>query len=247
MMWTCLLGVCLVSVLPAFTLVPRRAPRLLSCVFQRHANITCSWDPGDTQPFNTTNYTLLIKKMSAYQGNNISPGVIDTFSCSSSNTSCTVNADSNVAFNFCITVTAHSPHHRPVKSDTRCQSGRKEVKLSPVNLSTVDSVVGRPRCLMLIWDRPWSYAASEPEIKAGNLTSQIEVTSQEQPGVQRSEVIDVKVLATRFEVCLFRPDTLYSIRLRHHFHGSTAPWSEWSNRKEGRTGEDGERTRCDDV
>lgn len=64
-----------------------------------------------------------------------------------------------------------------------------------------------------------------------------------QPSVQ---IIDVKVLNDSFVVCLFKPNTLYSIRLRHQFRESTAPWSEWSNRGQGRTGEAGERTRCDD-
>lgn len=41
-------------------------------------------------------------------------------------------------------------------------------------------------------------------------------------------------------VCLFRPDTSYTVRLRHSYEGPQSPWSLWSNAQHGRTGEDGE-------
>ncbi|XP_029900804.1 interleukin-6 receptor subunit beta-like [Myripristis murdjan] len=223
----CLLGVCLGSVPAGLTPDHPRPLRLDSCVFQQRANITCWWESGDTQPFNTAHYTLKIERMH----NNVPQ---ETFSCTSPNNSCTVDISiTSVAFPFCITVTAHSPHG-DTSSDPRCQSGRKEVKLGPVTLTGVEQVRGEPECLKINWNRPPTYDVSEPEMQAGNLMSQLEVTAQGQPSVQ---IIDVNVLKESFVVCLFKPDTLYSIRLRHRFRNSTAPWSEWSNRDQGRTGE----------
>ncbi|XP_078145702.1 interleukin-6 receptor subunit beta [Centroberyx gerrardi] len=128
---------------------------------------------------------------------------------------------------------ARSPHG-VAKSAPRCQSGRLEVKLTPVKLLGAAAVSGRPQCLMLTWERPWSYAVSETELKGGNLSSQIEYSAQGQPSV----LATVNQTATSFKVCGLRPDTSYTIRLCHRFCYSSAPWSEWSNGLEGRTGED---------
>ncbi|KAM4625280.1 interleukin-6 receptor subunit beta-like [Polymixia lowei] len=161
--------------------------------------------------------------------------VIDTFSCTTTDTSCTMGINSsNVAFTFCIAVAAHAPGG-VARSARRCQSGRKEVMLVPVHLRRVEPVRGSPKCLTLTWARPISYAVSEPEVKGGNLTSEIEYFAEGQRGAQ---IGDVKVTATRFTACLFRPDTLYTVRLRHRFYSDASPWSHWSNTNQGRTAED---------
>lgn len=51
------------SVPAGLTLDPPHPPRLNSCVFQQRANITCWWESGDIQPFNTASYTLKIQRM----------------------------------------------------------------------------------------------------------------------------------------------------------------------------------------
>ncbi|XP_071368861.1 interleukin-6 receptor subunit beta isoform X2 [Centroberyx affinis] len=234
MVWTCLLGTCLVSALPAFppaaSLAPPRPPRLVSCVFQQRANITCRWESGDPRPAATTLYTLLIERMQRWGNSSLS--VAMKINCTTANNSCTVKVK-NVVATFCITVTARSPYG-VAKSTPRCQSGRLEVKLAPVILLGAAPVSGRPQCLMLTWQRPLLYVVSEPEVNGGNLSSQIEYSAQGQPSV----LATVNQTTTSFEVCGLRPDTSYTIRLCHRFCYSSAPWSEWSNRCEGRTGED---------
>ncbi|KAF7646847.1 hypothetical protein LDENG_00181550 [Lucifuga dentata] len=239
--WTCLLGAGLVLVLPTFSsatsMPPPRPPWLLGCVFLQRANVTCRWEPGDPQPTTTMHYTLQVDKMRSAVpwAENNSLIVTDSFDCTTSNTSCTVGIrHSNVAFIFCITITARF-HGSVTSSAPRCQSGRKEVMLAPVTLLGAKPVSGRPRCLMLTWRRSLSYAASPSEIKDGILTSQIEVAAEGQPGVQ---ITDVVVKNISFMVCCFRPDTSYTIRLRHRFLSAASPWSPWSNGCQGQTGED---------
>lgn len=55
------------------------------------------------------------------------------------------------------------------------------------------------------------------------------------------QVSNVTVTDYSFVVCLFRPDTSYTVRLRHRYKGPESPWSPWSKGSQGRTGEDGER------
>ncbi|KAG7253578.1 hypothetical protein CRUP_007234, partial [Coryphaenoides rupestris] len=124
------------------------------------------------------------------------------------------------------------------RSPSRCQSGRKEVMLAPVTLLRVSPVTGQPRCLLLEWDRPMSYAVSPSEINGGNLTSQIEFFTQEQPAKEQSYV---RARTGSFQACVFSPATWYSVRLRHRYRASSAPWSLWSPPCSGRTAEDDDR------
>lgn len=67
------------------------------------------------------------------------------------------------------------------------------------------------------------------------------------PVQQAVQVRDVNVRDTKSRVCLFRPDTSYTIRLRHRYLGPESPWSSWSNPLDGRTAPDGEqkqRSKC---
>ncbi|XP_040916831.1 interleukin-31 receptor subunit alpha [Toxotes jaculatrix] len=235
--WTFLLGAGLALVLPpALSITTSKAfPRplqLIRCVFLNRANITCHWEPGDTP---ATHYTLRIQRM---------PGAVllaansslKTFTCTTSNTSCTAGiGSSSVRFTFCITVTAHS-RSRDISSSPRCQPGRIEVMLPPAILNSVKSVKGTPRCLNVIWSRTLSvFPVSDSEIKAGKLNSQIEVTTLGQLDLK---VKNVTVEDYSFLVCLFRPDTSYTVRLRHRYLGPESPWSPWSNARQGRTAED---------
>ncbi|XP_044023287.1 interleukin-6 receptor subunit beta isoform X2 [Siniperca chuatsi] len=239
--WICLLGAGLVLDLPpAFSITTSKAvprpPRLIGCVFLNRANVTCRWEPGDTP---TMNYTLQVQMVSRAMAStmNSTPAPLNTpeFTCTTSGTSCTAITGSSVRFDFCITITAHG-HDQDILSERRCQSGRTEVMLPPATLKSVQQVTGRPQCLNVTWSRILGdFPVSDPEIKAGNLTSQIEFTAQGQFDVQ---VKNVRVTAYSFLVCLFRPDTSYTIRLRHRYQGPESPWSLWSNPRQGRTGED---------
>lgn len=116
--------------------------------------------------------------------------------------------------------------------------------LPPADLTSTKSVCGSPRCLTVTWRRTLSvFPVAASEIKAGKLNSQIEFnfTAQGQEAIQiHPQDQNVTVTGDSFcsEVCLFRPDTLYNIRLRHRFRGPESPWSPWSNTCLGRTGED---------
>ncbi|KAF1374667.1 hypothetical protein PFLUV_G00231480 [Perca fluviatilis] len=227
--WTCLLGVGLTLVLPPAcpfnsSKADPRLPQLIGCVFLHRDNVTCRWEAGDTP---TTDYTLQVHLMLPQK---------HTFTCITSDTSCTARLDgTSVNFCFCITITAHS-HNQNITSHPRCQSGRTEVMLSPVTLKSSQSVSGRPRCLNVTWSYIFSdFPLSDTEIKAGDLKSQIEFTAQ---GQFNAQVETVNVTDNSFLVCLFKPDTLYTVRLRHRYMGPQSPWSPWSNACQGRTGED---------
>ncbi|KAF3701024.1 Interleukin-6 receptor subunit beta [Channa argus] len=115
-------------------------------------------------------------------------------------------------------------------------AGLALVMLPAVILNSVKPLNGTPQCLNVIWSRTLSvFPASTSDIKAGNLNSQIEFKAQGQLYVQ---VKNVTVKDYSFPVCLFRPDTLYTIKLRHRYQGPDSPWSLWSNALQGRTGED---------
>ncbi|XP_076604135.1 interleukin-31 receptor subunit alpha [Chaetodon auriga] len=264
LVWTCLLGAGLVLVLsPPFSMtnpntVPR-PPRLIACVFLNRANVTCRWEAGDTP---ATHYTLQVERIPARAEPSATNSPLNMFTCTTSETSCTAISNSSVRFLFCITVTAHS-QSRDVSSQRRCQSGRTEgevavllicsllfpsyfslslfvlsfsVMLPPVSLNNVKPVRGRPRCLNITWTGTLgSFPVSYSEIKGGNLISQIEFAAQ---GQFNAQVENVTVRDNSFLACLFRPDTLYTIKLRHSFRSSQSPWSPWSNASRGRTGED---------
>uniref|UniRef100_UPI0037E84262 interleukin-31 receptor subunit alpha-like n=1 Tax=Semicossyphus pulcher TaxID=241346 RepID=UPI0037E84262 len=228
--WTCLLGAAFnLAVSFATSNTVPRPPRLIGCVFLNRANVTCSWEPGDTA---ATQYTLQVKRIPGSPTN--SP--LTTFSCTTPGTTCTAAlSGSSVRFTFCISVTAHC-HGGDTSSQSRCQSGRIEAMLPPAVLNSVKPVIGRPRCLHLTWSSNLAdFPVSHPEIKDGKLTSQIQLTAQGQLNVQ---VQDVTVKDYSFPVCVFGPDTSYSIRLRHRYLGPESPWSPWSNAIQGRTGED---------
>ncbi|XP_034714869.1 interleukin-6 receptor subunit beta [Etheostoma cragini] len=229
--WTCLLGVGLTLALPPgcpfnSSNADPRLPQLIGCVFQHRDNVTCRWKAGNTP---TTDYTLQVHLMIANKKQH-------TFTCTTSDTSCTAKLDGATAiFCFCITVTAHG-HNQNITSHPRCQSGRTQVMLSPVTLKSSQSVSGRPRCLAVTWSYIVSDFPLAPfEIKDGDLKSQMEFTAQ---GEFNAQVETVDVRNNSFLVCLFRPDTLYTVRLRHRYMGPESPWSPWSNACQGRTGED---------
>ncbi|CAJ1074431.1 interleukin-6 receptor subunit beta isoform X1 [Xyrichtys novacula] len=237
--WTCLLGATLTLALPPVVSITTsetdpRPPKLISCVFMNRVNVTCNWEPGDTP---ATRYTLQVKRIPWIWRLNISSNIpLTTFSCTTSGTSCTAALNgSSVRFTFCIVVTAHC-QSGDVLSQSRCQSGRVEVVLPPVSLNSVKPVKERPRCLNVTWGLVIlaDFPVSHFEIKAGNLTSQIQFTAEGQLDVQ---VQNVTVRDYSFLVCVFRPDTIYSVRLRHRFMGPMSPWSLWSNEDRGRTGE----------
>ncbi|XP_070776836.1 interleukin-6 receptor subunit beta-like [Enoplosus armatus] len=209
-----------------------RPPRLIGCVFLNRANVTCRWEAGDTP---VTHYTLQVQRMSRAEASTTN-SYQNTFTCNTSDTSCTAISGSSVRFTFCITVTAHGHSGYRIKSQRRCQPGRTEVILPPSTLNSVKPVAGRPQCLNVVWRRKLAeFPVSDPEIKAGNLVSQIEFTAQGQLDVQ---VNNVTVTDYSFLVCLFRPDTSYTVRLRHSYQGPESPWSRWSNACQGRTAED---------
>ncbi|CAL8274502.1 unnamed protein product [Merluccius merluccius] len=226
-------------------------PHLLDCVFLQRSNVTCRWEPGAPPPPPgppppATRYTLVVEKMRRTV--NQSLVVTETFGCSTSTTSCTAHIHpSNVAFVFCVSVVVRGGAarggvgaRRGGRSLRRCQSGRKEVMLAPVSLLRVDPVRTKPRCLLLEWDRPLSYAVSHSEINGGNLTSQIEYFTQEQT-CGRQPVRERRFVQARtdsFQVCLFRPGATYCVRLRNRYLASSGPWSPWSPQRCGSTAED---------
>ncbi|XP_073339217.1 interleukin-31 receptor subunit alpha-like [Pagrus major] len=234
--WTCLLGAGLILVLPqAFSMttsktVPR-PPQLERCEFHMRANVTCYWEAGDPE---ARSYTLKIVRIPSRSNKTT------LFSCTTSNTSCTAMINkSSVRFNFCISITAHHGHNQDVPSVGRCQSGMIEVILPPVTLKSVKPVRGRPRCLEVTWVRDSAvFTVDSDEVKTGALKSQIAFTSQGQFDVQ---VENVSVRNFSFLACPrnFRPDTLYTVRLRHSYKDThKSPWSPWSNACQGRTAED---------
>ncbi|XP_068558449.1 interleukin-6 receptor subunit beta-like [Cebidichthys violaceus] len=108
--------------------------------------------------------------------------------------------------------------------------------LPPVILTRIKSVVRSPQCLNVTWIRDLgSFPLALYEIKSGDLKSQIEFTAQ---GQFDAQVENVTVTDFSFLVCLFRPDTLYTVRLRHRYRGPASPWSPWSKDCQGRTRED---------
>nr|XP_046268504.1 interleukin-6 receptor subunit beta isoform X2 [Scatophagus argus] len=229
--WTCPLwaGLVLAFSITAAKTVPR-PPQLIRCVFHNRANVTCHWEAGDAS---ATHYTLEVERIPAIAIT--SNRLLNTFTCTTPDTSCTAITNSSVRYVFCVTVTAHG-HSWNVSSQPRCQSGRVEVMLPPVTLISVKPVEGRPQYLNVTWSRILSvFPVSDSEIKAGKLKSQIEFTAQGQSDVQ---VKEVTVTHYSFLACLFRPDTSYAIRLRHSYQGPKSPWSPWSNACQGRTGED---------
>ncbi|XP_067336249.1 interleukin-31 receptor subunit alpha [Channa argus] len=236
-LWTCLLGAGLALVLPpAMSTTTSKAfprpPRLIGCVFINRANVTCRWEAGDSP---ATNYTLQVQRKPGTDPITTSSS-LKTFTCSTSETSCTAGlSGSSVRFTFCVTITAQT-RGQTISSPPRCQPGRTEVMLPAVILNSVKPLNGTPQCLNVIWSRTLSvFPASTSDIKAGNLNSQIEFKAQGQLYVQ---VKNVTVKDYSFPVCLFRPDTLYTIKLRHRYQGPDSPWSLWSNALQGRTGED---------
>ncbi|XP_041809751.1 interleukin-6 receptor subunit beta isoform X2 [Chelmon rostratus] len=232
LVWTCLLWAALVQAFSTSdsSAVPR-PPRLIGCVFLNRANVTCRWEAGDTP---ATHYTLVVERRPARADPSTTNSPLNLFTCTTSDTSCTAVTNSSVRFNFCITVTAHG-HSRDVSSQRRCQSGRTEVMLPPVTLNSVKPVRGKPHCLNITWTGTLAlFPVAYSEIKGGNLISQIEFTAQ---GQFNGQVENVTVTDNSFLVCLFRPDTSYTIKLRHSFRGPQSPWSPWSNAGQGMTGE----------
>lgn len=231
--WTMLLAAGLALVLPSVLSLTTslKAPQLISCVFYLPVNVACKWTPGDSQ---TTNYTLTVQRTT---GDDLSSSNSSnkTFTCTTSNTNCTVkNKKSSVNFNFCISITAHGPSGS-VTSKPRCQLGKIEVMLNPAILNNITPVDGNPRCLTLNWSRGIGFPISLHEMRKGHLESEIEFKPHGQPGVQ---VSNVAVNNLSFEVCLFKPDTEYTVRLRHRYKSSSSPWSPWSNAAKGNTVED---------
>lgn len=227
MLWVHLLAAGFILVVPSASVTPSpRAPFAIQCVFIHHFNVTCEWTPGDPQ---TTHYTLNVERKSSN-----SFGRRKLWTCTSSNTSCTVGIDrSSVDHNFCVSVTAHSP----VANKTlihRCERGINEVMLHPVNLINITPVEGRSRCLNLSWSRSLVHFAVSRSLFQ-KLESQIEFRANGQPDVH---IRDVKVVDLSFVACVFRPDTVYSVRLRHRYQSSRSPWSQWSNTFIGQTRED---------
>ncbi|KAM4542655.1 interleukin-31 receptor subunit alpha isoform 2-T2 [Odontesthes bonariensis] len=236
--WTCLLGAGLALVQPSALPVTAlktsaRPPRLIGCVFIIRSNVTCHWEPGDIP---ATHYTLQVQRTPGFKPSAASS--LKTFTCTTSGTSCTAGiGDSTVRIDYCIRVTAHGGSLN-ITSELRCQPGRKEVILPPVILDSVNLVPGLPKCLGVVWHRVLpDFLVSDSEIKDGQLNSQIEFTAQEQaqPDVQ---VSNVTVADKMIQVCLFKPDTSYIIRLRNRYQGPASPWSPWSNSLQGRTAED---------
>ncbi|KAK5857658.1 hypothetical protein PBY51_010886 [Eleginops maclovinus] len=249
--WTCLLGA--LALPPAYSVTTSEAdprpPRLLRCVFLNRANATCHWDAGDIQ---TTHYTLQVQLVfildTTQRGLFSSDCRTDSFlrlppnssakefTCITPNTSCTAAFEgTDVRSCFCISITAHGPKQN-ITSRPRCQSGRTEVMLPPAILTNAKSVSRSAGCLTLTWRHTLSmFPVAPSEIISGKLNSQIEFTTQ---GQSHAHVQNVEVTGDSFLVCIFRPDTSYTIRLRLRFRGPESPWSPWSNTCRGRTRED---------
>ncbi|XP_054894282.1 interleukin-6 receptor subunit beta isoform X2 [Poeciliopsis prolifica] len=225
MVWTFLLGGGLTLAFSVETTkaVPQSL-RLLGCVFIPRSNVTCHWTPGDNQP---TYYTLKAEKIPRSKSS--------TFSCTTTGLSCTAGINgSGLRFTFCISVISHGLRGN-ISSKIRCQSARIEGKLGPASLNSVQQVDGSPHCLRVSWTSTVTHFPLSPsEIKAGQLDSQIKFTAEEEVNAQ---VRSVSVTGYTFQVCLFRPDTSYTLQIRNRYLGEASPWSEWSNPFQGRTAE----------
>ncbi|KAJ3613224.1 hypothetical protein NHX12_019474 [Muraenolepis orangiensis] len=227
----------------ALSTPPSRGLTGLSCVFLERVNVTCHWDAEDPPgPAPETRYTLVVEKMS---GQNGSLALIKTFNCSTSNTSCTANLpNSSVNLWYCVSVLTHRPPGGEGRQSLpRCQPGSMEVMLFPVENLSVSPIGGRPHCLLLEWEGPWLHPMTMSQINNGDLTSQMEYSTQ---GQQVKELSLVRARApnpfetreVRFEACVFRPATTYSVRLRLRYKASSAPWSLWSSPSSNSTAED---------
>lgn len=238
--WTCLVGAALSLVLPpavSFTtsvMAPTR-PRLTHCKFFDEANVTCYWEPGDAQ---SHSYTLKVERITGFKPKRPQ----DLFGCTTSGYSCSAKLNSSVTFNFCVSVTSHGPTWK-ASSPRRCQSGQCEEILPQVYLSSVKAVKGMPKCLNITWGGS-DFPLSLSEIKAGNLSSQIQFAAQGELDVHTQ---NVTVRGYSFHVCLSRLDTVYRIRLHHRYvsvHCNASHpdpelyWNPWSKDAWGRTGED---------
>lgn len=223
-LWTGLLAAGLVLVLPSVKCIVPKAPVLIGCVFIHRANITCKWKPGDSQ---ATNYTLHVEQMTVSS---------EQFHCHTPNTSCTVKIGTvSVNFEFCINVTAHSLHGNAT-SEPRCQHGTKEILLHPVELNNITSVHAKPQCLSFTWQKnSREFLISTDGIRNGKLESQIMF---KEDGQQKESLRNVTVTSCHFEACFFRPDTKYTVNLRHRSKSGSSLWSPWSNDYKGRTAED---------
>lgn len=241
--WRSLLAASLVLVL-ASVIIALKAPVLIGCVFMHKANITCTWEPGDSQ---ITTYTLNVWRMTwteRLSGKDTSTVPESLWLCPTTNTSCTLESPPKgtptvtellrVTYNFCVSVTAHS-HHDNVTSEPRCQPGINEVLLPSVKLDSLTSVAAKPKCLKLTWTPNHGFPIFNSQIYDGNLKSQIEFRIH---GQLHTRVSNVKVMDYSFMACVFSPDTLYSVRLRHRYQSRTSPWSQWSNERQGKTAED---------
>lgn len=210
----------------------RQPPKLISCVFVIRTNVTCRWEPGDTA---ASYYTLKVQIIPSAVKSLSPTSSLTTFTCSTTGLSCTAGiAGSTVRIDFCISIISHSVSGN-VSSVPRCQPGRKEVILPPAILNSIHSVKGSSQCLNVSWSRVRHlFPVSETEIKNGHLNSQIEFAAD---GEVNAHISNVTVTGLHFLMCLFRPDTLYTIRLRHRYQGPESPWSQWSNPVQGRTEE----------
>ncbi|XP_006798424.2 interleukin-6 receptor subunit beta [Neolamprologus brichardi] len=227
-LWTWLLGAGLVLVfcITTSTAFPR-PPRLIGCVFIHRVNVTCHWEPGDTP---TTKYTLQVEKISS-----ANRSAKKTYTCTTHKTTCTIGLNGSTSrIDFCITVTAHGGSES-FSSHPRCQPGRTEVMLPPATLNNVTEVRGSPQCLNVTWSRVSSdFPVSNNEIQQGNLNSQIETVTEQLD----FQIRNVTMEGYSVVVCHLRPDTEYTIRLRHRYRGPASPWSMWSKALQGRTAED---------
>ncbi|XP_078797054.1 interleukin-31 receptor subunit alpha isoform X2 [Oryzias latipes] len=210
--------------------------RLSRCVFVDRSNVTCFWDPGDV-PAKT--YTLKVKRTNDCSSVPATDNPITTFTCTTSSTNCTTGIHSStVSLNYSIRVIAHMEGQN-VSSKPRCQLGRIEVRLPAVPLTSIQPIPESPECLTIGWERILSqFHVSRSEIKKGDLNSQLEFTAKG----EAVQVRDVNVRDTKSRFCLFRPDTSYTIRLRHRYLGPESPWSSWSNPLDGRTAPDAPST-----
>ncbi|XP_027857016.1 interleukin-6 receptor subunit beta [Xiphophorus couchianus] len=225
MVWTFLLGGGLsLDFSVATTKTVPQSLRLLGCVFIPRSNVTCHWTPGDNQ---ATYYTLKAEKIPSSKSS--------TFICTTTGLSCTAGINgSGLRFTFCISIISHGISGN-ISSKTRCQSARIEGKLAPASLNSVQQVDGSPHCLSVSWTSNVTHFPLSPsEIEAGQLDSQMKFTPE---GEVNAQVRSVSVTGYTFQVCLFKPDTSYTLRIRNRYLGEVSPWSEWSNPFQGRTAE----------
>ncbi|XP_013879002.1 interleukin-31 receptor subunit alpha [Austrofundulus limnaeus] len=219
--WTLLLGTGL-SLVTSSEVSPQ-PPQLIGCVFMARSNVTCHWEPGDTP---ATHYTLQVQRKPS------GSMTLKTFTCTTSGSNCTAEIGrSTVRIDFCITVIAHSGNSN-ITSKRRCQPGRVEAILPAVVLKSVEPVHGSPECLNVSWSRDHLFFVSHNEMK--DLNSQIEFKALNWSTLQ---VRNVTVTGYSTLVCLFTPDTSYTMRLRNRYLGLASPWSQWSNALQGRTSE----------